>query len=682
MKRRNLISLAIAGLLLAGCGSGTSDNYSESEAPGGYVLFRSDTGNIPYPNNILIDRTTGKLALPTDPADADYVVKSALNTLDGFSTTSPISVGVSTEIDPASLTGKVLVVDGSSGTPLRAGQDFVTTYTNGKIVILPTKPLSGGTNYIVALLKGITSTDGKPIVPDFVTASTLDEEPLLDDQGNPTIVLSSDPVENLTKVKRLEALRQLNDTLIRAIGVPRNDLLDIWSFKTQTIGTLAQAFAKIDYNGAKLGLVDTKLTSKAMLLAAGYDVNKTMKGIAEVYAGTLAGLPYYLGIPSTTDPTAPLTGHFHFEGNDSLPVAEANLTIPVLATIPSASSGCTMPANGWPVVIFQHGITQNRTNLLPISEAFASVCYAAVAIDLPLHGITDKNNKLYMEYNATTHAGERTFDMDFVTQDAEGHIVAAQPDGIIDSSGIHYINLRSLLTSRDNIRQSTSDFIALLNAMAAPAVAPDGTKFDTQKVAYVGHSLGAMAPFGFLANRTLASVVLANPGGGIAQLLNHSETFGPIIQEGLASAGIQPGSPEYDAFMMAAQTILDDADPINYAAAVTANNQKLLTFETLGDQVIPNAVATAPLSGTEPLLAGLGAKTFDLNDANATGFIGLLPQTSTVTKFTAGTHSSLLDPGDTPEVTIEMQTETASFTASRGAGIQTTPYAPAVIEQP
>ena len=38
------------------------------------------------------------------------------------------------------------------------------------------------------------------------------------------------------------------------------------------------------------------------------------------------------------------------------------------------------------------------------------------------------------------------------------------------------------------------------------------------------------------------------PGGGIANLLNGSATFGPRIRAGLAAAGIQPGTPDFDAF--------------------------------------------------------------------------------------------------------------------------------------
>ncbi|MEZ5583895.1 MAG: hypothetical protein R3F37_15170 [Candidatus Competibacteraceae bacterium] len=130
------------------------------------------------------------------------------------------------------------------------------------------------------------------------------------------------------------------------------------------------------------------------------------------------------------------------------PIASQSLTIPVLATVPNASSGQSKPPGGWPVVIFQHGITQDRTNVLAVADTLASAGFAAIAIDLPLHGITDTENPFY--------AGplERTFNVDLVNNEAgapEG------PDGMIDGSGTHYISLTSSLTTRDNVRQGVTD---------------------------------------------------------------------------------------------------------------------------------------------------------------------------------------------------------------------------------
>ena len=660
MQWRHLPALLFAALLAAGCGTGsTSDNYTKSEAPGGYVIFNSETGNIPYPNDILINRETGKVSLPTRPTDPDYPVKAALNTLNGFSTTSPITVGISGEVNPQTLPGNVLLVDLVAGAKT-FGVDYVATYSGGKIAILPLHPLDGDHRYMVILKKGIKAVDGKPIEPDYATKLILGDTPIVDANGTSTV----DTLDDETATK-LEQVRLHTQQLIAASGIPKDGILDIWSFKTQTIGALAKAFTTAGNDTAALSFGDTGFTSK-QILASKYDTS-AMTGSAEVYKGALLNIPYYLGIPSAEDPTAPLHKSFTFEESATLPSPTATISVPALAVVPNDASGCSEPTNGWPVVIYQHGITRNRTDLLALSEVFtnkddAGKCYAAVAIDLPLHGVTDSTNPLYQENNTTLNLSERTFNVDYVTQDAEGNIVAAAPDGVIDASGTHYINLRSLLTSRDNIRQTTSDLTALVAALGRVS----GIKFDTTQIFYVGHSLGAMVPFGYLANESFRATVLANTGGGIAQLLNHSEAFGPVIQQGLEQEGIVPGTPEYESFMIATQTILDDADPVNYAQTIRVNGSKgILNFEVANDEVIPNTVSTAPLAGTDPVLRLLGATNIDTSSAP-----GLVPVGSiTKTFLTEGGHSSFLTPAYSATATYEMWGETRSFITTGGTAV-------------
>jgi len=664
---RNLFFSFTVGLFFlafTGCGSGDEATTVTVQAPykaSAYVVFDSANGDIPYPNNILFAGSRdGTLNIPVDPSASDAPIKEALNTLDGFSTSSPITVSFNGEINASTLISglKVYEIDAvasaqTGGIPLITSitnelhfmRDYVATVSGNKIVILPIRPLKSHQNYMVVLTKAITDNNAHPIAPDVASQLLLQTTPLVDQNGNHTAL----SIEDATK---LEAIRQLTQAMIGYAvaqgGLNRDDIVSAWSFQTQTIGAVATAFS--DKNSvAVMQIQDTNLTSKDMI------GSPYMFGNAEVYAGILSGIPYYLATANNPHDTAPLTRSFVFNTTSALPEQNATLTIPVLVTVPK---NMVMPTDGWPVVIFQHGITQNRTNLLAISEAFASIGYAAVAIDLPLHGISDDTNPLY------AHNLERTFNLDLINNDTH----AAGPDGQIDPSGIHYINLASLLTSRDNMRQTTSDLIALKNSFGS-IVAQDGTKFDASQVAFVGHSLGTMAPFGFFAHRDLESVTLAMPGGGIAELLNNSATFGPIIAAGLAQKGVIKGTASYAAFMLSTQTILDDADPINYAMLV-GQKQKIFAIEVVGDealgnlpdQVIPNRVDTAPLAGTDPLVAYLQASTL-------IGHTGEFLSPNKTARYNLGNHSSILDPGEAPQATVSMQTQTAGFVLSKGAAI-------------
>ena len=74
--------------------------------------------------------------------------------------------------------------------------------------------------------------------------------------------------------------------------------------------------------------------------------------------------------------------------------------IPVMVTMPDASCdpdgagpASGKPAEGWPVVIYQHGITVDRTAGLLVGNALAGQCIAMVAIDHVMHGVAPLNNE-------------------------------------------------------------------------------------------------------------------------------------------------------------------------------------------------------------------------------------------------------------------------------------------------
>jgi len=202
--------------------------------------------------------------------------------------------------------------------------------------------------------------------------------------------------------------------------------------------------------------------------------------------------------------------------------------------------------------------------------------------------------------------------------------------------------------------------------------------FDNANVSFVGQSLGSIVGTGFVAFEPTVNVaVLSVPGGGIAQLLNGSPTFGPVIQAGLAASGVNAGTPDFDRFMGAAQQAVDSSDPVNLAGFAAA--KRILLHEVVGggaltgggtalpDQVIPNAVAGAPLSGTEPLIRAFGLASITGTTANAAGVRG-------ATRFIQGGHGSILQPNAaTPEglaATVEMQGQMASFLVSGGTAVQ------------
>ena len=523
---------------------------------------------------------------------------------------------------------------------------------------------------MAVVTNGITDAAGNIATPDQTYFLTQRTSPLVDANGN-----STDPLLPNASAQALEPLRQLTNSQEAAAssaGVNRADIIVSWVLTTQSITPVLSATKAISGPGASI-LSQTPFNTS---VAGG-------AGIADIYIG-IQSSPYYLEAPTASNPTAPLTGFwkaapgayqppFDQLGLDPtstnltfanpIPVATGVETYPVIMTLPNANSGQTMPASGWPIVIFQHGITRNRTDMLAVADTLASIGYAVIAQDLPLHGIVDTASPFYVggtPFGAV--ARERTFDLDLSNNETG----APGPDGIIDTSGNYTINLQNLLVSRDILRQGSADLFSLAATIPTMDLNGDGNPdFDGSNIAFVSQSLGSITGITFLAlEDTVTNAVLSVPGGGIARLLDGSPTFGPRIRAGLAAAGVIAGTPEFDQFMVVTQTVIDSGDPLNFGAITSATNNVLL-HEVLNEVVIPNRVAGAPLSGTEPLIAEMGLPIISSTVADAAGV-------DAAVRFTAGDHGSILDPTSSVAATVEMQTQMASMIVTKGTTIVVT----------
>jgi hypothetical protein len=315
-------------------------------------------------------------------------------------------------------------------------------------------------------------------------------------------------------------------------------------------------------------------------------------------------------------------------------------------TVPNAASGQAKPVAGWPVVIFQHGLRGHRAQSAAVAAAYAAQGFVVAAIDIPLHGITDVANPLYQGPN------ERTFNLDLVNNTTG----APGPDGVIDPSGSYIINLASLLTSRDNLRQAAIDIVQL--ATSLPSLDLDGdtvADLDATRIHYSAISLGGIV--GTIANAMPIATVTAYlnvPGGGVANLLRESAALSPTINAGLAAKGLAQGTTLYEQFFRDAQTAVDAGDPVNYIATTVAARPVVLS-QVVNDTVVPN-------SATQRLI---NAATFVKASAGGPTPVGA--GTGTWVHFLSGSHGSLLDPTASLAVTTEMQTHAASLVATGGA---------------
>jgi len=711
MRLTKLLLAATVGLTLAAC-SDTDTNLQDSLTVDTTVDTISDLSFgdnvIPFPNNILflengVPPADGTLNIPVLSADDLSDPKVAMNALDGFSTIAPITTGFSGAVDASSFAGgvklyEVTITGGaviSVQRELTYGTEFVAALssvdsTNSSMAILPLQPLKPKQGYMAVITNAVKSASGRPVGISGSYSLTHGANPLH------TGGVSNTPLLTDEQAQQLEPLRQATvvaEASLNAFdGTASSDIILSWNFTTQSTSDVLEATrAQVRALDPVSGFSPTAATTSPL-------------GAADIHIGSLT-VPYYLKVSSTAaspsnDPTA-LGSCWNGLGADGAgtcaagphitqynpvpdPLAGSTETIPMMVSIPKSVGACAdgMPAGGWPVVIYQHGITTHRATMLAIADAMAGACMAVVAIDLPMHGLTGTEDNGIGDFKGLG-AGERTFDLDLVTQDADENIIAAVPDGVIDSSGRHFVNLTNLLNTRDNVRQAVSDLFALVDAINEGDVTDGTNTMDASRIYFIGHSLGSMVGTVFTALETdVKSAVFAFGGSGLPKILDGSAAFGPSIAAGLAAEGVVKGTADYESFIGAAQTVFDAGDPGNYASDAVSN-RGVLFFEIVGgngspsDLVVPNTVpdgndssgtVPAPLAGTDPLLALMG-----LTHVNTSqGAPDSTTKLNVVTRFISGEHSSLLDPAPDVAVTTEIQSEAATFFAFDGVFLNVT----------
>lgn len=762
------------------------------------------TPRLSVPNDLLFQGTTDGTLTTDSGASPDYTnPQVALGALDGWSTQNPFTIqidfaaGISLNATTASMPGAVRVFEIVSGSAFSAdpdcstvtqghackvvgeltfGVDFVSGASGNNVAVIPLNPLKPATTYMVVLTSVLEDSAGNAIAP-----STTYELVKQDDDSLPL---------NTPSQVSLQKLINSFEDVVEAEGVDRDGIIYTAAITTQStdvvFNTIKQMMTLLQ---PTLGAMPLGYTAADALVQAGaipveqatlanpaYAAATT----ALVYGGTI-NLPYFSAVPTADNPLAPLTGRWlaqndspitlygaiqtgqlsaaalglseeqaknpanlfgfdigvdaarHITKFNPLPKVNEIVDVPVLMTVPDLAQinmlraaqqlpEMTMPAGGWPVVIFQHGITGSKSNALAVAGALSMAGYAVVAIDHTLHGdrgftveVPSDTGTATVVINASTH------------------------------SATDYMNLQSLLTTRDNVRQSISDILGLRLGLNFSNLAQAGT-INPTNVQFMGHSLGAITGTSAVAAANtpvqsatlnddakaqidglyaMNTATLAMPGGAIANFLLESGQFGPLIKSSVllsigtdelksafvafATAQNGCGAPVvppfaacynvfeaelpdatidtleagYSQFSFAAQTVIDSGDPNNYAQNLVNSETPVYIIEVVGDgadslpdQVIPNGIASAlqavgagkmPLAGTEPLGRLLGVTAVD----NVAGTV-LTDGGNSLARFSAGDHASILSPVASAAATAEMQMQAASFIGSSGAAVVVT----------
>ncbi|UAL42339.1 lipase [Shewanella inventionis] len=260
--KRLILGVAITSALgLTACG-GDSFNEAKEKAeplvPLSHVQFDPANGKLPLPNDLLFSGTTdGTLAIPGETGVVYTDPSIALGALDGWSTSSPISITMELAND---LQGNALTIDAASvfqpgavrvfeatvggslstdpectsatsvsackvGEELTFGVDFITKASGNSVVIVPLKPLKPIQSYLYVATNLIQDSLGRSIAPS-TTYNLL------------KLDIETKPLETATQLLLQTLVNSYEKGVAAEHGVDSEDIIYSGLFTTQSVANV------------------------------------------------------------------------------------------------------------------------------------------------------------------------------------------------------------------------------------------------------------------------------------------------------------------------------------------------------------------------------------------------------------------------------------------------------------
>ncbi len=558
------------------------------------VWYDPGLGRVPLPNNLLIDRTTGKVDLPEDPEDGEEEreLKHELEDYDGFSSSAALVMESTEPVDPGSLEGNVRVFKVTEAGEVQEHTDLERGVLDDGVTfwIRPRLAFDAGAQYVYVVVREVTA-DGSRLAAQPVGALLGIDAPLVDEDGSSQVGSLDD-----ARAAALEPARQETQAVLDWLeleGLGREDLAAVVPFRTASASRYVMDYRARVYEQD----VPTEL------------INVLEKSPLE------RGLPFVLsrvrtivtGQITILDHLDPRTRAFREDDSARLNKVEFVLTIPESAT----------PGQPIKTVVFGHGLLTSRELTYMIANRLARDGWATISVDLPYHGersvcLQDIDCGDGFSCNpegvCVGPAGERG-EIDRI----ESPFVDGPTYPV--TSGTPFIDLNDIAGSRDHFLQSVMDISQLLRVVrkADWAKSTGGYVLDGDDVVYLGMSLGGILGAVLSAvEPTIGSYVLNVPGGSLVDVVENSGAFTTQFADSLAKRDIaNRDSDAYFAFENALRWILDPIDPLNIAYRAvrdpieyvdpvdgqtkTTPIKRVMIQMARGDSVVPN-VSTRILS--------------------------------------------------------------------------------------
>lgn len=536
---------------------------SEGGAPAAWfhVPRGTDDGDfyrLPFPNDIRTKNGHPDLTgHPTPGSDllgydlVDRYLRAIEQENDGFGPYQTVYFRFDVGLDFASWQNAkdgVQIVDLTKGDPDYGRRLGLQWYASG-----------GRTKYICQNWMGVRPANGAPYTPGHTYAILLSANGGTDDKGGklaqgedfPAMLASSAPGD-ATLAAAWKAYQPLRDYI--ASGAI--DAASILNASVFTIGHPRRTAEKLE---ASLQAAAAPTASGWVKCGAGVTSPCSDATGPRACGGddpAFDELQALVELPIFQQGTAP-----YLKPEDGGQIDSSGGTIPVVRTEKVCMSltipkGATMPANGWPVVVYAHGtgghyrsaITEGVAGMLASADTGqGTAAIAVLGIDQVQHG---------PRRNGST----------------------ASPNDL-------FFNFANPHAARDNALQGAADqmslarFAATLDLAAAESPTGSEIKLDPSAIGFWGHSQGATeggiaVPY----SKEIAGAVLSGEGASLMHaLLSKTSPVNIAAAVPFALGDPDPNDPtklaagDMHPILSLLQSYIDPADPLNYAVLMAAS---------------------------------------------------------------------------------------------------------------
>jgi len=580
------------GAPLADAGADGTGPRVQFELADGPIAF----GSIPFPDDLYRDAEGvivigPRAGLGGQPLSAEMLAD--MGSLGGFSPTAPVFFYIDGPIDPATLPATpesslgadasvfLLDIDPSSpGAYSRIPVECRWVELERRLAVRPAhgEPLAGGRKYALVVTTRVRAPDGMAIRPSEMYEAVLNAD------GVP-----SDPLQARAYAAHINALSALEN-----VGVSRSELAALAVFTVQSVTAgldpvVAQAdlftLAPLAIGHVATGDELTAMLGTPVPVSDGVD---GIGGVAHDNIGWL--LQGTASVPGLLARNAGDVGRFEIDGTGALLTKRVE-SLPFTLCLPVIDPLAVDTV--LPLVIFQHGIGRDRSDVLPLANLLNAAGYAVLAIDAPYHGLRQPT-----AVDLSHHFGDQQTPDGF----ADGDRAASVPFflGAVNAGGdrarLHPAYLR------DALRQNVSDWLVLLRTLtqqASPLAQVSGlppVAFATDRIGFVGIDTGAhIGAMLSTADARVDVAVLALTGGGLAEWLLDSPALSSVAADLLSELGIGPADVshgadpplDWPAFALW-QSIVDAGDALAFAPDLRRKSRDLLMLMAPDDEWASN----------------------------------------------------------------------------------------------